>query len=45
MVYHPTGHELPIFNRKWVLAVLIIAAAGMAFGTAVLLLLGQSAVL
>jgi hypothetical protein len=45
MVYHPMGQELQIFNRKWVLAVLIIAAAGMAFGTAVLLLLGQSAVL
>ena len=45
MVYHSLGHELPIFNRKLVLAVLSIEAAGMAFGTAVVLLLGHSAVL
>jgi hypothetical protein len=35
------GEDLPIFNRKWVLAVLIIVGAGVAFGTAVVLLLGQ----
>jgi hypothetical protein len=35
------GRELPIFNRKLVMAVLIIAGAGVAFGAAVVLLLGQ----
>jgi hypothetical protein len=41
MVYRSIGSELPIFNRRLVLAVLIIAAAGVAFGAAVVLLLGQ----
>jgi hypothetical protein len=41
MVYHSLGDELPMFNRKWVMAVLIIAGAGVLFGAAVVLLLGQ----
>jgi hypothetical protein len=45
MLYHSVGRQLPIFNRKLVVAVLIIAAAGMGFGAAVMLLLGHSAVL
>ncbi len=34
-------HELPISSRTLVMAVLIIAGAGVAFGAAVVLLLGQ----
>jgi hypothetical protein len=45
MVFHSVGDALFIFNRKLVFTVLGIAAAGMAFGAAVMLLLGQAAVL
>ncbi len=36
---------MPLFNLKLVFTVLGIAAAGAAFGAAVMLLFGQSAVL
>jgi hypothetical protein len=32
---------LPPFNRRFIMAVLIIAVAGMVFGAAVVMLLGQ----
>ena len=41
MLYHSLGHGLPIFKRKLVMAVLIIAGAGVLIGAAVVLLLGQ----
>jgi hypothetical protein len=41
MLHHSIGHELPLFNRKLLMAVLIIAGAGVLFGAAVVLLLGQ----
>jgi hypothetical protein len=45
MLRQYSGGTLPLFNRNLVFTVLGIAAAGAAFGAAVLLLLGQSAVL
>ena len=41
MLHHSLGRELPIFNRKLVMAVLIIAGAGVVLGAAVVLLFGQ----